>query len=233
MKIISWNIHHWWNKKTINKIIESLDEQMFDICILTEFRENNNWKIIKKYFSDKWYNLLTSNPENNDNWILIILKWNIKYKILNDKYLVPSQRWLEFEITDLNLRILAVHIPWWWDKYNKKEFWIELLKYAELNKNNKNLIIWDYNTWFKYDTQWASFKFWNFMEDLVNIWYIDIFNFINKKIEFSWYSYKWNWFRIDHVFWTKNLIDLIKKCYFLHKYRENKISDHSMLVVEI
>ena len=234
IKILSWNICHWWNKKYIDFIINSIYEKNADVNILTEFRENTNADKIREFFEERWFKTVNSNPQNSDNWIFLITKLNIEIKWYNwwneD---LPVHRWLDISFIDYDFNILAIHIPWWGDKYDKRTFWEEISKYTEENKNNNTIIIWDYNTGFKYDTQCSPFILWKYMYELVERWWIDIWNKFNEKIDFTWYSNKWNWFRIDHIFTTKKFENNIINSYFSHKERELKHSDHSMLIVEL
>ena len=51
--------------------------------------------------------------------------------------------------------------------------------------------------------------------------------------EFSWYSTAGNGFRIDHCLVSPGLVDRVGDVRYLHGVREEKVSDHSMLVVEV
>ena len=63
---------------------------------------------------------------------------------------------------------------------------------------------------------------------------IDAFRFLNGNIkEYSWYSNAGNGFRIDHFFVSKNLKNNLTKCYYKHNCRENNISDHSLMSLDI
>lgn len=234
IKILSWNIHHWWHKKYIDDIIQSIYKKDADINILTEYRENPNADKIKDFFIGKGFKIITSNPQNSDNWILLITRLNVKikpYNYWNED--LPIHRWLDMYFSDYNFNILAVHIPWWWDKYDKRTYWEELTRYSLENKENNTVIIWDYNTGFKYDTQKSPFILWKYMYNLVDNWWIDLWNKFNPDIDFSWYSNHWNGFRIDHIFTTKNFVDNFQWSYFSHFEREAKFSDHSMLISEL
>jgi exodeoxyribonuclease III len=57
---------------------------------------------------------------------------------------------------------------------------------------------------------------------------------INKdNLEFTWYSNIGNGFRIDHAFINEEYKNKILNCFYLHNERIDKISDHSMMVLEL
>ena len=51
--------------------------------------------------------------------------------------------------------------------------------------------------------------------------------------EWTWYSNHGNGFRIDHAFATPTLQPRIAACRYSHAEREAKISNHSLLIVEV
>jgi len=228
--ILTWNIRHWGKKSALNNIIESIEYHNADISVITEYRANINWDIIKNHFISKWFFIINSNPQNNDNGILIISK--LELKLNNIDYELPKarHRWLDFTPVWYDINLLAVHIPWFWDKWWKKDFWEKVSWFANIHKDNNYIILWDYNTWFKEDSEWAPFKLSEYMYKLLDLNWFDTWRLFNTITEYSWYSTANNWFRIDYIFTTKSLKNKFKWVYFSHKERELKYSDHSILI---
>jgi len=53
------------------------------------------------------------------------------------------------------------------------------------------------------------------------------------KLEYSWFSHQGNGYRYDHTIVTPDLVPIITNCYYLQDYREQKISDHAPMVLEL
>ena len=56
--------------------------------------------------------------------------------------------------------------------------------------------------------------------------------------EWTWYStlkggVRGNGFRLDHAFATPSLAPRVTTCQYSHREREGRISDHSMVIVEV
>jgi exodeoxyribonuclease-3 len=58
-------------------------------------------------------------------------------------------------------------------------------------------------------------------------------HFHKDKKEFTWFSNAGNGFRLDHFFVHKDLKEKVKRCDYIHRYREDKITDHSMMLLEL
>ncbi len=107
IKILSWNIHHWWNKKYIDNIINSIYEKNADINILTEFRENANADKIREFFEGKWFKTISSNSldkigelikqfEIKNDYIKELDK-NVLLEIIKRKYEELSENIIDYD----------------------------------------------------------------------------------------------------------------------------------------
>lgn len=233
LKVLTWNIRHWGKNSALKNIIESIDKHDADISVITEYRNNQNWATIKNHFLWKWFFLIDSNPQENDNWILIISKTELSINTINYGLPNATHRWIDFKPVWYDMNILAVHIPWFWDKWWKEDFWKNLVWFANIKKDDNYIILWDYNTWFKEDSEWSPFKLSEYMYRLLDLNWTDTWRIFNKITEYSWYSVAKNWFRIDYIFSTKSLVNSFENVYFSHTERELKYSDHSMLICEV
>ena len=64
---------------------------------------------------------------------------------------------------------------------------------------------------------------------------IDLWRKRNKnKKEYSWMHSKYgNQFRIDHALGTNNIDKMTKKIFYSHEERQEKVTDHSALILEL
>lgn len=53
-----------------------------------------------------------------------------------------------------------------------------------------------------------------------------------ERKEFSWFSRVGNGFRVDHVFGGSGFLGKVRSCWYEHRVREARVSDHSGMVVE-
>jgi exodeoxyribonuclease-3 len=53
------------------------------------------------------------------------------------------------------------------------------------------------------------------------------------EMEYSWVDYENHGYRFDHAFVSESLADQVLHCHYEHTPRENNLSDHSALVIEL
>jgi exodeoxyribonuclease-3 len=69
---------------------------------------------------------------------------------------------------------------------------------------------------------------------MISMGWIDAWRlFHGSEFEATWLSSKKTGYRIDHGLVSPVLLDRVVSCNYLHSEREAKVSDHSILVLEI
>lgn len=137
-------------------------------------------------------------------------------------------------IVDLKFKkfdLVGVYFP---TKEKKLPVFEELIKLLSL-KTNCTVCIGDFNTGKHYiDEQGATFIGAHYINQIEDIGLIDAWRYTNKsKKEFSWYSSIGNGFRLDHTFISKNSVNFIEYCSYIHTPREEKITDHSAMILKL
>ena len=230
MIINTWNLRHGGGKR-IKDIVRVLSENSrTDIFVLTEYRNNSN----KEYLSIELEKLgykyqYNPNSEPKLNSVLIVSKIELKteiFEILNEH----KQRVIKVFNDDFS--IYGCYFPL---QNLKKDVFEFLLTQVKENRDEKIIIVGDYNTGKHYiDEKGKTFYCSEYFNKLEESGMTDAWRYINNdKKEFSWYSNEGNGFRLDHFFVKSNIKDSIKSCRYIHKYRDEKISDHSMMELEI
>lgn len=117
----------------------------------------------------------------------------------------------------------------------KKTIFEFLIVEIEKNKHKNIIIAGDLNTGKHYlDEAGATFYHSKYFDVFEEKGMVDAWRELNtEKREYSWFSNKGNGFRIDHFFINAALKSQIKHCSYSHRYREEKISDHSMMLLEL
>ena len=229
MKICAWNIRQGGSTR-IKNIVETIFEHDADIVILTEFRIAKGNLIQSALLEKGWHYQITSNPEPKTNGIMIASKLPFEY----EETIVPSvkQRWLEVKMKENGVTLLAVHVPTSGDKWDKRQFWDDVISFAEKRKNDMAIITGDFNTGLPEDAEGTPFVGSEYITLLKQMGWVDAWRLINGvKKEYTWYSNVGNGFRLDYSFITQDIAKKVSDVYHSHSEREMRYSDHSSLTV--
>lgn len=226
----TWNLRHGGGNRA-KKILESLeDNKDIDVLILTEFRNNQNKPIFENGLKDQGYKFLkTLDVEPKLNSVLVASKKEFESEEFPGLG-IHKQRVIKIKIGQY--KIYGCYFP---GKDFKKEIFEFLL--SEIDKDGiENLIITgDINTGKHFlDEKGATFYHSDYLEKIEEKGLIDAWRKVHgEKREFTWFSNAGNGFRLDHFFIDQNSSKKITKCEYKHIYREKKISDHSMMILEL
>lgn len=235
LKILTWNINKGGSLQRINSIAQQIDKHSADIILLCEYWSGEKGEVLKKQLREYGYeHVVTSNGEAKQNHLLFASRYPIEVLPSSYQREKNKERWLEIKLTQQDLYILGIHIPTSQDKQGKQDFWIEVNDFARKNVKNKAVILGDYNTGLLEDAQGVPFYGMESMRNLLDLGWIDTWRHTHGNFSgYSWYSTKGNGFRVDHVFVSPIFHDVILESYFSHQERMSKISDHSVLIVEL
>lgn len=229
MKILNWNIRHGGGAR-VDRILNVINEQKdCDIVVLTEYRNNKNGQIIEQYLRQLGFAFIAKTDSNEKlNSVIVASKQQFKFKTF-DNLKEHKQRVIKCEFN--NFIIYACYFP----GQDLKKYVFDFL-ISEIQQNIDNVIITgDINTGKHYlDEKGATFYHSGYLNEFEKHGLLDAWRHINKNnTEYTWYSNSGNGFRIDHYFIDEKLKDNIKNCYYIHQYREEKISDHSMMILNM
>lgn len=229
MIITTWNLKHGGGKR-IKEIIRVLSENAdTDIFVLTEYRNNSNKNHLSLKLNELGY-VFQYNPKSEPslNSVLIASKIKFKSKIFNN---LNIHKHRVIKVFNNDYAIYGCYFPL---KNLKKEVFEFLIDEVQENKENL-IILGDFNTGKHFiDENSKTFYCSEYFEKLEQKEMIDAWRLRNgQKKEFTWYSNAGNGFRLDHIFISADLKNKVKQCEYIHSYREGKISDHSMMKLEI
>ena len=210
------------------KILKALITQRPEIISLNEFRNNESGIKIRTGLLKAGYNFqINSAAKKHINSVLIAsrIPCNSKLHSSADENFPDAIVSAEFSAFTL----YGVYFP-----HKKKHKLFNYLFEDELNDKNA-ILVGDFNTGINYvDQKGNSFWYEDDLKKLLKDQYSDAFRLINDdKKEYSWYSHQGNGYRYDHTFIHNNLIPVVKDCKYIHSWREEGLSDHSPMILNL
>lgn len=229
MKVVALNIRHGGGDR-VSVILDAINSHEADTIVLTEFRENkNSGKIRNALFKDGYIFQFSGSIEPKLNSVFIASKTAFVPK---SDILSPGLRHRIIGAQFADLLLLGFYFP---GKNEKEPVFSELYDVFHGSINEPVLALGDLNTGKHYvDEKGATFYCEEYMDKFDGLGFVDVWRKFHKdKKEYTWYSNAGNGFRIDHAFASPVLENRIKDSWYSHKEREDSVTDHSALVVQL
>jgi exodeoxyribonuclease III len=227
-KILSWNILQGGGTRLF-AFVNALANENFDVIILSEFRNNASGARLKDLlYKNGFVHQLCSGALNNDNSIFIGSKHAFEAETYADADLNFTNNIITAKFAAFN--VMGVYLP-----HKKKHSLLPYITQLINASSDPYIIAGDYNTGHNYiDQKGDSFWYQDELKALEKTGYVDAFRLLHGAMEtYSWFSHQGNGFRYDHTYIHTDLKPIVKKCYYLHEWRQNKWSDHSPMVLEL
>ena len=228
LKIISWNIQQGGGSR-IMPLALALINGLYDIIVLCEFKNNANGLKIRELLLENGY-LFQSNTDSKseDNSVLIASKHSSSTTLYPDADPVFSQNIITSHFSAFS--VMGVYLP-----HKKKHHLLPFITTKIAETQIPFIVTGDYNIGHNYvDQKGDSFWYQAELQAFEKTGMVDAFRHIHqKKEEYSWFSHQGNGYRYDHTYVHESLLPIVKNCYYLHEWRQNKLSDHSPMVLEL
>jgi len=227
MKILSWNIRQGGGSR-IPAILTMLKKENPDIICLNEWHNNKSGLQLQIALLRMGYTYqVVSAAKSNDNTAFICSKYPCSselYKGIDDNY--------DANVVTASYDAFDVHSVYF--PHKKKHQLFDLFENWK-TRDRPQIIVGDYNTGINgIDQKGNSFWYQDEFINLSQLGFVDAFRYSNEDIqEYSWYSHQGNGFRYDQNFVSQSLIPVVQDCKYLHQYREEKISDHSPMLLTL
>lgn len=227
LNLLSWNIQQGGGSRT-TVILKAIIEQRSEVVILSEFRNNKNGNLIRNTMLDYGYRYqIVSHAEKEENSVAIFSKLPCASKLYQHETIDYSANVV---MADLGMiRICGVYLP-----HKKKHKLFDIL-HQEATADIPLIIAGDFNTGINgIDQNGTSFWYTDELKQLSQLEMVDAFRVLHgDQKEYSWYSHQGNGYRYDHTYISKVMAPIISKCDYLHSWREEKLSDHSPMLLSI
>lgn len=254
MRFLNWNIKQGGGSR-IPQICRHIAEVDADLVALTEFQARNESALRVDLRRVGFRFVVTSNPPDRSNGLLVASRWPLRPVQDAPAPQIDRQRSLAVRIDDLDLNILAVHIPGspdnkFEDGYGisgtkrKELLWERTLSFARDHRDGNAVLLGDFNTGFRADSEGAMFKLSNSMQRLLDIGFVDTWRHHHPHgRDYTWYSKRkdkttgitedLNGFRLDYIFASPALLHAIDDAVILHPARMAGTSDHASVITDI
>ena len=228
LKILSWNIRQGGGSRT-TAIVSKLANEKADIIVLSEFRNGESGNRLRSALMKIGYrHQVVSGEKNGVNSVLIASTFAAGSELYSD----ADEKFTHNIATAVfpAFKVMGVYLP-----HKKRNNLLPYINNKVKNDDAHYIIAGDYNTGINHVDQVGK-SFW-YEDELIKLkknGYVDAFRHIHGDIkEYSWYSHQGNGYRYDHTYVDEALIPIVKDCYYLNSWREEKLSDHSPMVLEL
>lgn len=254
MRVLNWNIGHGGGSR-LSAICRHIEDVRPDLLALTEFQTRNEASLCSHLERLGYPFIVTSRPGANRNGLFVACKWRLEHAPDGHTPDIDRERWLAVRLNELDLDILVLHIPGAPDNKfengygisgakRKELFWERTIDYAVDHKDYRVIIMGDFNTGFRIDTEGSNFKKSHYMTKLLDVGFIDTWRHLHtQERDYTWFSKRkdkntgksqdFNGFRLDYIFVSSALRDSIADVAILHEPRTTGASDHASLVANI
>jgi exodeoxyribonuclease III len=245
MKILSWNIQHGGGTRDV-RIVSAIADHNPDIIALTEFRARPGMALCQAFAANGWPHIASSSPAGTDNGICVLSRTPLRCERPSPAPPENAVRWLDVDLPEQGFGFTVVHIltsmPGAKDPEGtaKTRYWEAMLSAAEARIAEPLLFVGDFNTGrHGVDEAGATFVCAEHFAQLSALGWIDVWRrFHGSATEYTWYSLPKagappTGSRLDHAFAPPSLLPRITACRYSHSEREQKVSDHSVLILEV
>ena len=236
VKLLSWNILAGGGRRT-DDIVAAIQAHAPDIITLQEFRRGSAERDIVEGLKKAGLKFIhIPETEGAENTILIASKYGFDAGPFLPEPNSPLhllEAYFSAESLGYELSLIAVHFP---QKKAQIPLFEALKNDSESLLKTKALIIGDMNCGIPHiDSDSKTFLATQYYQDLLHTGWVDAWRSRHKDAhEFSWVSPRTgNRFRYDQILASPNLDGRISSVSYDHKVRENKYSDHSLILVEL
>lgn len=201
------------------------------MVVITEFHNNEAGRGLRAYFTDQGllhHHFAKTEPKLNSTLIASrepFLGKGFVARSVEQPYRMPYIRTRSLTLAGAYMPNLRLKIP----------YWERLVAWARRRRQGSGLIMGDFNTGRYYlDEAGATYTAADYMDHIEKAGFQDLWRARHPEArEFTWYSHRQNGFRLDHGFGTAALRDQVRQVSYDHTPREEGLSDHSLMVIEL
>lgn len=227
IRILSWNIRQGGGTRLL-PIMKALDKISAQIVVLSEYRNNTNGIKLRHAAVQQGYRYqMVSGAKKDENSVIILSKYACNFELFPKSDPVYFHNIIAAEFDAFS--VYGMYLP-----HKKKHNLFDLMHERIISDAKPMIFCGDFNTGINYvDQKGNSFWYEDELKDL-DTHCADAFRHINGDIRaYSWYSHQGNGYRYDHSYVHKDLLPVTTACHYLDPYREEGLSDHAPMILEL
>jgi exonuclease III len=211
-------------------VLDSLRGHEPDVVVLTEFRNNDTGLRIRQGLESLGLRHQSgSYAAASVNAVLVAARQRFAEQTF-DALRSDAHRCVLAQLAELS--VFGLYFP---NREAKAPLFKFLVGLAPPYIGGLSLLLGDFNTGRHYiDEAGATFVCSEHFERLVEQGWVDAWRHRHPEArEYTWYSPRGNGFRSDHPFVSPPMLPRIRRVAYSHREREARVSDHSVLVVDL
>jgi exonuclease III len=236
VRILSWNILHGGGSR-VTDIVRVIERYNADLVTLQEYRHGKNHPLFLRALDDLGYHSVIAPPTSNarENSVLLAGRFDVSGEAFPQNSASPH-RAIKAEVLisdDCSLNLVCVHFP---HKKAQIPLFEALLNLPDNWSDGLSALVGDFNCGIPFvDSETKSFYATHMFQQLLREGWIDAWRSRNgDKKEFTWFStQRSNGFRYDHALLSMALDRTVAKIRYDHDVRVDKLSDHSLMVIDL
>ena len=232
VKLLSWNIRSGGGQRC-NAIADAIGGYDADVVVLTEYRPRSTAPLLQELERGGYGHFVLSDPDPKVGGVAIASRM----RMVEEKPLGAlgsfAPRLRIARIPDADLRVCGFYGPLPRDPYH--DCWRGALKALREQAPFPVIVAGDFNTGAPGgDGPGPRFLCSQYFARLSTLGYVDLWRREREAgaQEHTWYGPR-HPYRIDHAFGSRSVLPRVGRCWYSHVERERKISDHSIVLVEL
>jgi exodeoxyribonuclease-3 len=236
MRILSWNIQAGGGSR-VERIVERIQQEKPDVLVLSEIRANS-LPLLNRLSTIGWGYWIARPPRAKCGGLAILSRDTLELGPAFPREDLFPARWLEVTLPRAGFSIVGVYGTLQNEDYNR--FWNTAVPLLKERVNAPVLITGDLNTGKGLlDAPKKNFFCSKYFTAIEDAGFTDIWRQRNPEArEFSYY-HRGNkgsdptGYRLDHALVSKPLSGRVRACTYLHDAREQRVSDHAPLIIDV
>jgi exonuclease III len=231
LKLLAWNIKSGAGART-RAIADAIARHDPRVVVLTEYRPSST-PLLDYLQQAGFAHAALSKPKSRIGGVAIVSRLPMREEKDSRPLNAFESRLLSVDIPDARLRVCGIYGPLRGEAFD--DCWHSALDALRGRTHEPLLVAGDFNTGAPLrDAPQRTFLGSSYFAQLGEMGYVDLWRRQHgaELREPSCYG-RTNGYRIDHAFATTTLLPRVRHCAYSHSEREQKVSDHSPIVVEL
>jgi exodeoxyribonuclease III len=217
--------------------LEWLDKRDEDLFVLTETTGQSGSELLAERLRGAGWTVRAPLPRQGERGVMICSRLMVQAESPPLVDYLPER----VEVVSVgDLEVIGVYAP---SRDNsaeriarKRRFLAELMTVVGASDQSPRVLIGDLNVVERAQRGGGTFFEWEYelYEELPQHGWFDAYRAMHPdRFELSWVDGEGQGYRFDHAFISGDLAERVLRCEYIHETRENELSDHSAMVIEI